>query len=99
MFNVIDTAFSYGRALIACLFLQESSKGKESGVDEIWNADIAFLLGGAELIGCVPFIFFPIPSHLLFSLYYQSFLVMIICCYSLFWSESRTKQWCTGKWA
>ncbi len=47
MFNVVDTAFNYWRALIICLFLQESSKVKESSLHEIWNADTAFLLGGA----------------------------------------------------
>ncbi len=45
MFNVVDTAFSYGRVLIICYFLQESSKVKASSLHEIQNADTAFLLG------------------------------------------------------
>ena len=34
-YNMIDTAFSYGRVLIVCSFLQESSKVKESSLHEI----------------------------------------------------------------
>ncbi len=34
-FNVVDTPFSYGRALIVFQFLQESSKVKESTLHEI----------------------------------------------------------------
>ncbi len=49
MFDMVDTVFSYGRALIVCLFLQESVKVKESSLYKIWNADTAFLLGGAAL--------------------------------------------------
>ena len=50
MFDVVDTAFSYGSALIVCWFLQESFEVKESSLYVIWNADIAFacLLSGAE---------------------------------------------------
>ncbi len=48
MFDMVDTAFSYGREMIVCLFLQESLKVKESSLYEIQNADTAFLLGGAE---------------------------------------------------
>ena len=49
MFDIVDTAFSYGREMIVCLFLQESSKVKESSLHEIWNADIAFLHSGAGM--------------------------------------------------
>ena len=49
MFSVVDTAVSYGRTSIICWFLLESSKVKESSLHEIWNADTAFLLGGAEM--------------------------------------------------
>ncbi len=45
---MVDTAFSYRRALIVCYFLQESFKVKENSLHEIWNADTAFLLGQAE---------------------------------------------------
>ena len=48
MVDMVDTAFSYGWALIVCLFLQESFKVKESSLREIWNADTALLLGGAQ---------------------------------------------------
>ena len=44
IFDLVDSAFSYGRALIACWFLQESFKLIESSLHEIWNADAAFLL-------------------------------------------------------
>ena len=47
---MVDTAFSYGRALIVCYFLQESSKVKGSILHEIWYADIPFLLGGADIV-------------------------------------------------
>ena len=47
MFDMLDTVFRYGRALIFCLFLPESFKVKESGLCEIWNADTAVLLSGA----------------------------------------------------
>ena len=50
MVDIVDTAFSCGRTLIVCKFLQESSKVKESSLHEIWNADTAFLLGGGELM-------------------------------------------------
>ena len=50
MVDMVGTAFSYGRALIVCQFLQESSKVKESSFHEIWNADTAFLPGGAEAV-------------------------------------------------
>ena len=43
MFDMIDTAFSYGRALIICIFLLESFKVKESSLPEIWNADKYFV--------------------------------------------------------
>ncbi len=50
MFDMVDTAFSYGRALIACYFFQESFRVEESSLYGIWNADTAFfLLSGAEL--------------------------------------------------
>ncbi len=29
MFDMVDTVFSYGRALIVCYYLQESSKAKK----------------------------------------------------------------------
>ncbi len=45
---MVDTAFMEEYFLIACQFLQESSKVKESSLHEFWNADTAFLLGGAE---------------------------------------------------
>ena len=48
MFNVVDTFFSYERALVVCSFLQESSKVKYR-LHEILNADTAFLLGAAEV--------------------------------------------------
>ncbi len=48
MFDIVDTAFSFGRALIICEFIQESFKVKESSLHEIWNADTAFLLSGAD---------------------------------------------------
>ncbi len=50
MFDVADTVFSYWRALIVCLFLQESFKVKESSLYVIWNTDTAFLRSGAEII-------------------------------------------------
>ncbi len=43
MFDMEDAAFSYGRELIVCWFLQEFSKVEGSSLDEIWNADTAFL--------------------------------------------------------
>ncbi len=49
MFDMVGAAFSYGRELIICLFLRESSKVKESSLHEIWIADTAFSLSGAEL--------------------------------------------------
>ena len=49
MFDMVDTVFNHGRALIVCLFLQESIKLKESNLYKIWNADTAFLLGGADM--------------------------------------------------
>ena len=49
LFNMADTAFSYGRALIICQFVQESFKVKESSL-QIWNADITFLLSGPGLV-------------------------------------------------
>ena len=42
MLHILDTAFSNGRGLIVCQFLQESFKVKESSFPEIWNADTAF---------------------------------------------------------
>ncbi len=47
MFDVVDTAWSYWRALVVCLFLQESFKVKESSLHEILNAGTAFSFGGA----------------------------------------------------
>ncbi len=52
MFNMVDIAFSYGRGLHVCSSLQESSKVKESSLHAIWNADTAFLLGGADTSHC-----------------------------------------------
>ncbi len=49
MFDMVDTAFNYWRAVIVSKFLQESSKVKESSLHEMWNAETAFLLGAAEL--------------------------------------------------
>ncbi len=46
MVDMVDTVFSYGRALIVCYSLHESSKVIECSLPEIWNADTAFLLGG-----------------------------------------------------
>ena len=48
MFDMVDTAFTYERALIVCQFLPEFSMRKESSLHEIWNADTAFFLVGAE---------------------------------------------------
>ncbi len=50
MFDKVDTAFSYGKVLIVCWFIQESSQVKESSLHEIWNADTAFLLGRAAFV-------------------------------------------------
>ncbi len=50
MFAVVDIAFSYGRALIVCKFLQESFKVKESSLHEISNADTSFLRSEADLV-------------------------------------------------
>ncbi len=44
MFDVVDAAFSYWRALIVCYFLLESSKVKESSLYVMWNVHTAFLL-------------------------------------------------------
>ena len=49
MFNVVDTAFCYGRALIACLFLWESFKGEVTSLHEIRNADTAFFPSRTEV--------------------------------------------------
>ncbi len=50
MLDMVDTTFSFGRALIVCWSLKESFKVKERSLHEIWNAaDIAFLLGEADL--------------------------------------------------
>ena len=49
----------YGRALIVCQFVQESSKVKESSLHRIWNADTAFLLSGAVKMS-LKFIWLPI---------------------------------------
>ncbi len=46
MFDVVDTAFSYGRALIICLLVQESSKVKESSLHEMWMQIRHFYLVG-----------------------------------------------------
>ena len=49
MFDVVDTVYIYGRALIICSFLQqEFSKVKESSLCESWNADTVFLHSGAK---------------------------------------------------
>ncbi len=51
---MIDTAFSYRRPLIVCLFLQESSKVQECILHVIWNAHTsAFLLSGTEVQTCI----------------------------------------------
>ncbi len=50
MFDIVDTAFSYGRGLIICSSLQEFSKTKESTMHVIWNVDTAFLLCGADVL-------------------------------------------------
>ncbi len=55
MFDMVDTAFSYGRGLIVCSSLQEFSKAKESTLHVIWNVDTAFLLCEAELENCEAF--------------------------------------------
>ncbi len=47
MFHMVDTSFSYGRVLIVCQFLQESSKVKESSLHKIRSVDTAFLRSGA----------------------------------------------------
>ena len=44
MFDVVDTAFGYGRE-----FLQKSFKVKKSSLHENRNVDIAFLLCGADM--------------------------------------------------
>ncbi len=69
MFDIVDTAFSYGRAVIVCKFIQESSKVKESSLHEIWNADTVFLLGAAEFSACIykfPYLVFSRYSRKLF---------------------------------
>ena len=48
-FDIVDTAFSYKKELIVCLFLQYFSKEKESSLQLMWNANTAFLLCGAEM--------------------------------------------------
>ena len=51
MFDMVDIAFSYGRALIICYFFQESFKVNESSLHEIWNADTAFVLNwGRDMV-------------------------------------------------
>ncbi len=52
MFDMVDTAFSYWRALIVCWFLQESSKVKESSLHVIWNAHTVFSRCGIEKPMC-----------------------------------------------
>ena len=49
MFDIVDTAFSYERELIVCLFLQDFSKEKGSSLQLICNAHTAFLLCEADL--------------------------------------------------
>ncbi len=49
MFDLVDTSFIFGRASIVCYFLQEFFKEKEISLHEIWNADTAFLLSGADI--------------------------------------------------
>ncbi len=46
---MVHTAFTYGRALIVCLFLLETFKVKESSLHEILNASTVFLLSGAHV--------------------------------------------------
>ena len=45
MFDMVDTAFSYGRTLIVYYFLRESFKVNGSSLHGICNADTTFLLG------------------------------------------------------
>ncbi len=49
MFDIVDTAFSYGRGLIVCSSLQEFSKTRESTLHVIRNVDTAILLCGADV--------------------------------------------------
>ena len=56
MFDMVDTAFSYGRGLIVCKFLQDSFKVKESSWHEFRNADTAFILGGADMLTRITFL-------------------------------------------
>ncbi len=53
MFDIVDTACSYGRGLTVCSSLQKFSMTKESIMHAIWNADrpTAFLLCGADIMG------------------------------------------------
>ena len=53
MFHKVNTAFSYGRALIVYLFLQESFTVKESSLHKIWNIDTSFLLSEADMTSCM----------------------------------------------
>ncbi len=46
MFDMVDAAFNYRRALIVWKFLQKLFKVKESSLHEIWNADTPFVLYG-----------------------------------------------------
>ncbi len=50
MVNKVDTVFSYGKALITCLFLQESFKVKESSLHEILKVDTAFFTWWGRII-------------------------------------------------
>ena len=46
MFDVVDTAFSYGQESIVCSFLQDFYKGKGSSYQLLCNAHTACLLCG-----------------------------------------------------
>ncbi len=54
MADMVDTVFSYWRALIICQFLQESSKVEESSLHVIRNAHTTFLLCGTDISSRVP---------------------------------------------
>ncbi len=70
MFDIVDTAFSYGRGSIVCSSLQRFFKTitKENTLHVIINVDTAFLLCGAELLN----ISLVVSSSLRTYLYYTS---------------------------
>ena len=49
---IVDTFSSYERELIACLFLQNFSKGKGNSLQLMCNAHTALLLCGAKWTAC-----------------------------------------------